>query len=930
MKMTSFIRLNTQLFYLVFFVCIALNASAQKDTSASLITGEFKKMSIEKFLLQLEEQTAYRFYYNTLDFDSSVVDIIVIQQPIHQVLKLALANTGLVFAEDHAHQFFICKTIAVKTALAANLFDDALLKQTATKVALDTAETFNKEQIATLENKLYVIGNKPKGTLAPGRVTIAGYLRDAKTGEPIIGASIIVETTKAGVISDQYGYYSLNLSRGRTAISIQSLGIRDTRRQLMVYGEGLMNIDLQAQVVALRNVVVSSEKPSPIRGMMMGVQKLDIKAIKQVPVVFGEVDVLRVVMTMPGVKSIGEASTGLNVRGGASDQNLILFNDATVFNPSHFFGMFSAFNPEVVKDVQLYKSMIPAKYGGRLSSVLEINSREGNKKEITGAAGIGLLTSRINVEGPINKDKTSFIFGARTTYANWLLKLLPNEYKNSQAGFYDFNLNISHEINKKNHLYFTGYLSKDRFNLNNDTTYSYGNQNVSVKWKHVFNNKWYAIVAGGFDKYHYDISSTKNPVNAYKMQFDINQTYFKAHANYYASAKQTIDFGFSTIYYKLHPGKYSPNADASLVTPKEVQAEQALESALYIGDKFAFTPDFSVEGAVRYALYSFLGPSTVNNYAAGVPKTENNMLGTTVYGSGDRIQNYGGPELRISARYVLGDNFSVKAGYNIQRQFIHVLSNTAAIAPTDIWKLSDVNIKPQVGDQLSLGLYHNFKNNTIETSVEVYYKNIKDYLDYKSGANLVLNHHIETDVVSTKGKAYGVELLLKKSTGKFNGWLSYTFSRTLLQMNDSTQGNLINKGALYPANYDKPHDATFVGNYRVSHRFSLALNMTYSTGRPITLPIGSFYYAGAERTLYSDRNMYRIPDYFRADIAMNIDGNHKVNQKFHNSFSIGVYNLTGRKNAYSVYYVSENGKVNGYKLSIFGTAIPYINYNVRF
>jgi hypothetical protein len=761
-------------------------------------------------------------------------------------------------------------------------------------------------------------------------VTIAGYLRDAKTGEPVIGASIIIENSKSGVISDQYGYYSLSIVRGRNTLSIQSLGIRDTRRQIMVFGEGRMNIDLQAQVVALRNVTVSSEKPSPIRGMMMGVQKLDIKSIKQVPVIFGEVDVLRVVMTMPGVKSVGEASTGLNVRGGSADQNLILFNDATVFNPSHFFGMFSAFNSEVVKDVQLYKSMIPAKYGGRLSSVLEINSREGNKKEITGSAGIGLLTSRINIEGPIAKDKTSFIFGARTTYANWMLKLLPAEYKNSQAGFYDFNLNISHEINKKNNLYFTGYLSKDRFNLNNDTTFGYGNQNVSVKWKHVFNNKWYSIVAGGYDRYHYDISSNKNPVTAYQMKFDINQTYFKAHANYYASSKQTIDFGFSSIYYKLHPGTYTPFGAASLVKPNEVQTEQALESALYIGDKFSFTPDFSVEGAIRYAMYSFLGASTVNNYATGIPKTENNKLGTTTYGAGDRIQNYGGPELRISARYILGENFSVKAGYNIQRQFIHVLSNTTAIAPTDIWKLSDNNIKPQYGDQLSLGLYHNFKSNTIETSIEFYYKNIKDYLDYKSGASLVLNHHIETDVVSTKGKAYGVEVLLKKSTGKFNGWFSYTFSRTLLQMNDTTQGTPINNGAFYPSNYDKPHDATFVGNYRVSHRFSLSLNMTYSTGRPITLPVGSFYYAGSERTLYSDRNTYRIPDYFRTDIAMNIDGNHKVNQKFHNSFSIGVYNLTGRKNAYSVYYVSENGKVNGYKLSIFGSAIPYINYNIRF
>lgn len=915
--------------------CCNLEASAQTDTAGPRITAEFREMPMEKFLLELEQRTGYRFYFNPAQLDSAKVNLTVTDQTLHQVLRLAFAETRLVFAQDRYKNIFISRNTAVKTTLADNLLDDAAPKSipvtaVATTSDKDTLADERDEQSATLENKLYTIGVKPKGNLPPGQVIIAGYLRDAKTGEPVIGASVLLGNSKTGVISDQYGYYSLTVPRGRNTINIRSLGIRDTRRQLMVYGEGRMNIDLQPQVTALRNVTVSSEKTSQIRGMAMGVQKIDIKAIKQVPVAFGEADVLKVVLTMPGVKSVGEASTGLNVRGGASDQNLILFNDATVFNPSHFFGMFSAFNPEVVKDVQLYKSVIPAKYGGRLSSVLEVNSREGNKKEIAGSAGIGLVTSRFNIEGPIVKEKSSFIFGARTTYADWLLKMLPSEYKNSKAGFYDMSLNLSHEINKKNNLYFTGYLSRDRFSLNNDTSYSYGNQNISVKWKHVFNNKWYTVLAGGYDRYNYSITSEMNPVTAYKLGFDINQVYAKAHVNYYVNSKQTIDFGVNSILYKLYPGKYAPLGDKSLVRLNEINSEQALETALYLGDKFTITPDLSLEGAVRYVFYSNLGPGIVNSYAPGIPKTESNHISTTTYGKGEKIKSYGGPEFRISARYLLGDNFSVKLGYNTQRQYIHVLSNTAAIAPTDIWKLSDANIRPQYGDQVSLGLYHNFKSNTIETSLEVYYKNITDYLDYKSGARLVLNSRIETDVLSTRGKAYGLEMLIKKSTGKFNGWVSYTFSRTLLRMNDSTQGALINKGAYYPANYDKPHDFTLVGNYRVSHRFSLSLNTTYSTGRPITLPIGRFFYANAQRTLYSDRNVYRIPDYFRMDFSMNIDGNHKVHQRFHNSFSIGVYNLTATRNPYSVYYATENGIVNGYKLSIFGTAIPYINYNIRF
>ncbi len=912
----------------------SFNAVAQTDTLGPPVSGEYRNITAEQFLLSIEKTTGYRIYFNKPDIDSIHIDLQANNEPLLKLLGRAFAGTGMRFAAGTNREVFLTKGSAINTTLADELFDDLFSKSkkpiTASTVNnADSITEENKIAKASLENKLYEIGLRNKGPLT-GKATIAGYLHDAKTGEPVIGASVMIEGSRTGVVSDQYGFYSITVPKGRNIINIQSMGIRDTRRQLMVYNDGRMNIDLQPQVISLKNVTVSSERTGLIRGMQMGVQKIDIKSIKQVPVAFGEADVLRVVMTMPGVKTVGEASTGLNVRGGSADQNLILFNDATIFNPSHFFGLFSAFNPEVVKDIQLYKSGIPAKYGGRLSSVLEVNSREGNKKNITGSAGIGLLTSRINIEGPLAKEKTSFIFGARTTYANWLLNLLPNEYKNSRAAFYDMNFNIAHQMGKKDNLYFTAYLSSDRFNLNNDTSYHYGNHNLSVKWKHEFNNKWYTVLSGGYDAYNYDISSERNPSNAYQLAFDINQYYLKLHVNYFASSKHMFEFGLNNQLYKLHPGDYTPLGNKSLIKPDRIPAEQALESALYFGDKFTVTPDFSIEGAIRYAAFNYLGPATVNLYQPGIPKTENNITGTANYNSGSFVKTYHGPEIRATARYVINQNLSLKAGFNTQRQFIHMLSNTAAIAPTDIWKLSDPNIKPQYGTQASFGIYRNFKSNTIETSVEFYYKSMSDYLDYKSGAVLVLNHHIETDVLSTKGKAYGVELLIRKTTGKLNGWFSYTFSRVLLQMNDSTQGVPVNKGNWYPANYDKPHDFTLVGNLRISHRFSISMNTTYSTGRPITLPIGRYFYAGAERTLYSDRNQYRIPDYFRTDFSMNIEGNHKVHQLLHNSFTIGVYNLTATKNPYSVYYTTENGVINGYKLSIFGSIIPYINYNVRF
>jgi len=729
---------------------------------------------------------------------------------------------------------------------------------------------------------------------------VAGYVRDAKNGEPVIGASVYIDHSGIGAATDQYGYFALSVSKGRHVLYVQSIGMQDTRRQLLVFSDGRLNVDMQGQVVTLRNVVISSEKASNIRSLDMGIQRLSIQTIKQVPVVFGEPDVLRVVLTLPGVKSVGESSTGLNVRGGSADQNLILFNDATIYNPSHFFGLFSAFNPEVVKDVELYKSSIPPQYGGRLSSVLDVSSREGDKKEFTGSAGIGLLTSRLNLEGPIDKNKTSFIVGGRTTYANWLLNLLPSQYSNSRADFYDLNLGVTSELDKHNTLFITGYLSSDRFNLNSDTLYTYGNRNASIKWKHIFSSRTTMDISTGYDRYQYKISSSNNPVNASSLAFNINQAYLKVHFKYYLNAHHTLEYGLQSIHYKLNPGTYQPLGKASLVVPDTLQPERALESAVYLSDEYKITSAFSLEGGIRWSMFNYLGPSLVNNYAPGQPITVADMTGTTDYPSGKIIKTYNGPEYRISARYALGENLSVKASYNTGRQYIHMLSNTTAMAPTDIWKLSDANILPSKGDQYSLGVYENFKSNTIETSIEVYYRNIDDYLDYKDGAQLLLNSHIETDVLEAQGKAYGIEFLVRKTAGKLNGWFSYTYSRILLNA-----GNQVNNGNWYPASYDEPNDANLVGNYKINHRFSVSLNTAYNTGRPITLPIGVFYYAGSERTLYADRNSYRIPDYFRMDVAMNIEGNHKVHQKTHNSWTIGVYNLTGRQNPYSVYFVSQ-------------------------
>ena len=915
------------------FCCLLLcciNAYTQQSTGYAKVTASYTQAPLASILNDLEKQSGYRFFYDAANLDTSRFDLHVSNEPLDRALSLLFQRSPMQFSIDGDNNVYVSKDVLVRTTLPDDFFNTRGNAATSRK---DSSVTYfgdrtRKTEPATLENKLYTIGSpNPRNTR--NTVTISGYIENAKTGEAVTGAAIFVENSAINAITDQYGYYTISVPKGRQTLTIKSIAMRQTRRQVLAQDDGKLDISLQEEVMTLRNVTVQSDRSNQVRSMQMGIQKLDLKSIKQVPVVFGEADVLRVALTLPGVKSVGEASTGLNVRGGSADQNLILFNDATIYNPSHFFGLFSAFNTETVKDIQLYKSGIPVKYGGRLSSVLEVNTREGNRKEYTGSAGIGLITSRFNIEGPISKDKSSFLFGGRTTYANWLLNLLPNEYKNSRAGFYDLNLTTTHELDKNNSIYLLAYLSHDNFNLNNDTTYNYGNRNFSLKWKHVFNNHWNSLVTTGYDHYQYGINSEAQLGKGYKLSFDVNQYYFKTHLNYFVSAEHSMEMGVSTLLYKLHPGSFEPAGTGSTAIPIEMEAEQALESAAYISDKFRVSDKLNIEGGVRYAIYNYLGPRTVNLYQANTQLLDITRTGTKLYESGKFINTYQSPEFRVTAKYTIDNNMSVKASYNSQRQYIQMLSNTAAMAPTDIWKLADPNIRPQSGDQFSLGLYKNFTNG-IETSLEGYYKRMKDVLDYKSSAKLILNSHIETDVMRTKGKAYGVELQVKKTTGKLTGWISYTYSRIFLQMNDTVQGPVINNGEWYAANYDKPHDFTVAGNYHISHRYSMSWNVTYSTGRPITLPIGRYNYAGGGRTLYGDRNTYRIPDYFRADWSLIIDGNARINQRFHNSWSIGAYNITARKNPYSVYYVSEGTSINGYKLSIFGTIIPYINYNVRF
>ena len=610
--------------YLVLLISILLSSyflNAQKDNQR--ITAEFTNTKATVFLLELEKQANVFFYFDDTQTDSVFVTLSVKDQPIDKVLELAFSGTDLHFSSDKEHHYFITKKTPLIATLPVSYFNPQAIAEGGNGNInnLSIVNRKEKPKEAVSENKLYEIGLKTNGFNQQNTV-VTGIVRNSKTGEPLVNATIYIEKLQRGVMTDQYGSYSISLPAGNYLLSVYGIGMKDAHFQVSVYSEGTLNFELTEQVNTLKEVIVSTRKLANINRVQMGVERLNIGTIKRVPTVFGEADVLKVILTLPGVKTVGEASSGFNVRGGSADQNLIFLNDATIYNPSHFFGMFSAFNPEVLKDIQLYKSSIPAKYGGRLSSVLDITTREGNKKEYSGSAGIGIITSRINLEGPIVKDRTSFIFGARTTYAGWLLKLLPDQYKNSQASFYDLNGSISHHIDAKNDLYFTGYLSHDHFNLSTDTTYGYDNRNVNLKWKHVFKNTLNAVFTTGYDNYSYKISSEQNKVNAYRLAFTIEQANLKSDFSLYINSKHSLDFGAGSILYKLHPGSYQPIGKQSLVTPDVIPTEQALESSIYVSDKFNVSPSFSLETGGRLSLYNYLGPQTVNIYAEGLPRSK--------------------------------------------------------------------------------------------------------------------------------------------------------------------------------------------------------------------------------------------------------------------------------------------------------------------
>ncbi|MFW0738366.1 TonB-dependent receptor [Flavobacterium sp. T12S277] len=888
------------------------------------INLNYSNINRVEVLKKIEASTTYKFYFQNEWIDTNVlISGEYTNKTVQEVLNKVFEDTDL--------NFFITKNkvILTKNSIIYDKFQND-------KGRTVNAPIFFQQYDSVTKNKtdqaapIALIG---KETIDSDTdfYTISGRITDLKNEKPLADITVKAKNSTATTVTNAEGFYSLKLPVGLATIEIESILYNNTARKIMIYSDGTLDFSIIEKVNQLKEVVVKGKNSQNIRTAITGVTTIEAEGVKTVPLIFGERDVLKIALTIPGIKTAGEGSSGFNVRGGKEDQNLMLLDNGTIYNPSHLFGFFSSLNPYTINKVDIYKGGIPSEFGGRLSSVFDITSKNGNTEKFSGEGGIGPVTSNLTASIPVVKGKASLLVGGRATYSDWILKTLDDEnLKDSQASFYDLFAKYSHKINKNNSVEGTAYYSKDKYSITPDSLYQYSNRLISLKWKHAFNEKNNSEFNVSNSEYKFSIDYESVNPESFIFKYKINETQASLKFNSELNSKHKLTYGITSKLYKVSPGELNPNGESSIVNPIKVDDEKGLESALFLSDKFKITEKLLLDVGARYSLYAALGASTQKIYQEGVPMTPSTVVEEKTYGNNKVITTYGGFEPRVALRYIFDESLFVKAGFDKNYQYIHLLTNNTTQSPTDTWKLSDLNVKPQSGLQYSLGIFKKLDYKDIELSLEGYYKTSKNILDYKVGANLLLNKDLETELLQGNGKAYGVEFLLKKSVGRLNGWLGYTYSRTFIKLDSQFNDEKVNNGAYFPTNFDKPHDLSIVLNYKFTHRYSFSSNFVYQTGRPITYPIGKYYYNGAEYTLYSDRNKYRIPDYYRLDIGINIEGNHKIKKLAHSFWNISIYNVLGRNNPYSIFFVTKEGQVKAYQTSIFSVPIPTITYNFKF
>lgn len=754
------------------------------------------------------------------------------------------------------------------------------------------------------------------------KCTISGHVKDAKTGEVLIGATILVIEKHTGVTTNSYGFYSLSLDPGKYHIRYSFVGYQNFEKDLQLVENTTLDINLEPSQSELGEVeIVGERKGEQVRSPDMGTLRLDVKTINRIPALLGEIDVIKAIQLLPGVQSTSEGSTGFSVRGGNSDQNLILLDEAIVYNASHLMGFFSVFNNDAIKDVTLYKGDIPAAYGGRLSSLLDVRMKDGNSKEYKGTGGIGTISSRFTFEGPIRKDKASFLISGRRTYADLFLPFAREEQvRKSKLFFYDFNMKLSQTLNKNNRVYFSGYLGRDVFK-NQFAQMGFGNKTASLRWNHLFTSKLFLNVSLIFSQFDYNLGSPSGDANAFDWTSKMKDHSARFDLTHYVNVNNTLKYGFITTFHQFFPGSAKGTSSDAIVSMFELPEEEAFEHGFYLSNEQKIGSSLILKYGMRISVFQNMGPGTYYRY-----DENHKAIDSIVYKKWDFFHTYTGFEPRLAVVHLLDENSSVKAHYSHTLQYVTLAQNSTAGTPLDIWFPATPNVKPEVSDQFAVGYFRNFRKNSLETSLEVYYKKVNNVIDFCDHANLILNEFIEGELRIGYGYAYGIELMTRKSEGRLNGWVSYTYSRSWRVVKE------INEGKKYPAPYDKPHAVNVVMNYSISKRLEVSATWVYATGLPVTFPTGRAVVGNAVLPIYSDRNAYRMPAYHRMDIALNLKEKEKAGRKWKGEWNFSVYNAYNRKNAWAINFeydpetIYTTYAVKTYLFSI----IPAVTYNFKF
>lgn len=790
-----------------------------------------------------------------------------------------------------------------------------------------------------MKRLLYLLLLFPSLLFAQQEYTLSGYVRDASNGEALIGATVLIKELSTGNITNVYGFYSVTVPQGNYTVEVRYLGFITETQQVQLSENYKLDVELKAEGTQLEEVVVTAEKEDQnVTSNEMSVAKLDMKTVKQLPVLFGEVDIIKSIQLVPGVSSVGEGSSGFNVRGGNVGQNLILLDEAPVYNSSHLLGFFSVFNPDAVKDLKLYKGGIPAQFGGRISSILDIRMKEGNSKEFEANGGIGTVFSRLAIEAPIVKDKSSFIIAGRRSYADILFRPFVEELQNgAKLNFYDLTMKTNYRFSDKDQVFVSGYFGKDNFFFDVGQGFSWGNRTATVRWNHLFNDRLFSNFTFFFSDYEYQLSFGDDDQDRFDWNSDINTFAFKPQLTYFLNQKNELTFGGEIFKYTFTPAD-ARGVSAGELIDLRVPEKQAIEGAVYLNNNQKLTEKLTVQYGMRFSFFNLIGPGEKYILGDTIPGRRRPVEQTIQVGSGESIASYTGWEPRVSATYQINGSTSIKGSYNRMFQYLHLISNTTASNPLDVWTPSSNNLKPQIGQQWAVGLFKNFKDNMFETSLEVYYRKTEQQVDYVNGADLLINRELEADLLAGNGRAYGMELYVKKLKGRFNGWLSYTLAKTELQVDG------INEGRWYNTRFNQTHNLKLTGFYELSNRWSASSTFTYLSGTPATFPTDRYEIQGftIPHNSNDSRNNVNLPDYYRLDISATLKGKairkNGAPKKFRGEWVFTIYNVLNRQNPFSIYFTQGSERVDPGQLadtranqvSIIGFMFPGITYNFKF